>query len=323
MKYVITDVVNEDGLFQIKADETFLLSGACANIQIKKGTLGGWISDESCLAQKDECWITEGCKVYKGAVVSGSSYISGDSVIFGNVHVHNSRIMESVISIGPFNKKKAFRFEGADIFSSKIYENRLSDKEWIKFASDVVIRGFVEDSILELGPHSHIDESARVISSAIIGQFNLHDSSNIVHSTVRAINSCLGMSGNSEISDSTVELITGVLLRSADIRNCSTTIDIKDSLLSADTVIIQSPAVLVNLECEVTKPVISMAVDRYSVTITDNHIKIGCQQHTIDQWRGFDRRDAISMDGRKAAEWFDMYIKAVIAMADTRGSKKC
>ena len=45
----------------------------------------------------------------------------------------------------------------------------------------------------------------------------------------------------------------------------------------------------------------------YKITITDKHIKIGCQQHLKNEWKDFEDRKIIEMDGKKALEFWRMF----------------
>lgn len=45
----------------------------------------------------------------------------------------------------------------------------------------------------------------------------------------------------------------------------------------------------------------------YEITVTDNHIKIGCQQHLKNEWKDFEDRKIIEMDGKKALEFWGMF----------------
>ena len=45
----------------------------------------------------------------------------------------------------------------------------------------------------------------------------------------------------------------------------------------------------------------------YKITVTDKHIKIGCQQHLKNEWKAFEDREIIKMDGKKALEFWRMF----------------
>lgn len=45
----------------------------------------------------------------------------------------------------------------------------------------------------------------------------------------------------------------------------------------------------------------------YRITVTDKHIKIGCQQHLKNEWKAFEDREIIKMDGKKALEFWRMF----------------
>lgn len=45
----------------------------------------------------------------------------------------------------------------------------------------------------------------------------------------------------------------------------------------------------------------------YKITVTDKHIKIGCQQHLKNEWKDFEDREIIKMNGKKALEFWRMF----------------
>ena len=45
----------------------------------------------------------------------------------------------------------------------------------------------------------------------------------------------------------------------------------------------------------------------YKITVTDKHIKIGCQQHLKNEWKDFEDRKIIEMDGKKALEFWRIF----------------
>ena len=66
---------------------------------VEKGTLGGWIENESNLAHKGNCWVSEEAlvygnamvcehaKVYENALVYGNAFVSGDARVYGDASV--------------------------------------------------------------------------------------------------------------------------------------------------------------------------------------------------------------------------------------------
>ncbi len=57
----------------------------------------------------------------------------------------------------------------------------------------------------------------------------------------------------------------------------------------------------------------------YPVTILDDHMEIGCQFHTIADWRGFDNDAIARMDGRRARKFWDAHGPALLALAASDG----
>jgi len=46
---------------------------------------------------------------------------------------------------------------------------------------------------------------------------------------------------------------------------------------------------------------------KYSVLITKEQIKIGCELHKVAQWQKFTNKEIIAMDGKEALEWWRTY----------------
>ena len=45
----------------------------------------------------------------------------------------------------------------------------------------------------------------------------------------------------------------------------------------------------------------------YRITVTDKHIKIGCQQHLKSEWYNFQEEEIIAMDGKKALKFWRIF----------------
>jgi len=43
---------------------------------------------------------------------------------------------------------------------------------------------------------------------------------------------------------------------------------------------------------------------RYSIAITDRHLKIGCEFHTFKEWENFTDKEILSMEGEQSLEWW-------------------
>ena len=54
----------------------------------------------------------------------------------------------------------------------------------------------------------------------------------------------------------------------------------------------------------------------YSISITDSHISIGCETHSINEWRSFSDEQIIEMDGKYAIEFWSTHKTAIIALAE-------
>ena len=45
----------------------------------------------------------------------------------------------------------------------------------------------------------------------------------------------------------------------------------------------------------------------YTITVTDKHIKIGCQQHLKSEWLNFQEGEIIEMDGKRALKFWRIF----------------
>ena len=45
----------------------------------------------------------------------------------------------------------------------------------------------------------------------------------------------------------------------------------------------------------------------YAITVTDKHIKIGCQQHLKSEWLNFQEGEIIEMDGKRALKFWRIF----------------
>ena len=54
---------------------------------------------------------------------------------------------------------------------------------------------------------------------------------------------------------------------------------------------------------------------KYSVSLIDNKIKIGCEQHSVSKWLEFTNTEIIAMDGKEALIWWREYKPIIIPLA--------
>ena len=57
----------------------------------------------------------------------------------------------------------------------------------------------------------------------------------------------------------------------------------------------------------------------WDVLIFDQHMKIGCQFHSLHEWEAFSDREIIAMDGRNAKEFWDTNKEAIFALCRANG----
>jgi len=56
----------------------------------------------------------------------------------------------------------------------------------------------------------------------------------------------------------------------------------------------------------------------WPVHILDDHMQIGCELHSFDEWAGFDDRRIIEMDGRDALTFWNANKAWLLALCETR-----
>ncbi|MGN6518703.1 MAG: hypothetical protein ACTHK2_04680, partial [Dokdonella sp.] len=64
---------------------------------------------------------------------------------------------------------------------------------------------------------------------------------------------------------------------------------------------------------------INLELAPYWVTITDTHMNIGCQWHSLAEWEAFDDRRIAEMDGRNAVRWWAENKATLMTMARAAG----
>ena len=52
----------------------------------------------------------------------------------------------------------------------------------------------------------------------------------------------------------------------------------------------------------------------YNITVTDKHIRIGCEQHLKSEWLNFSDREILEMDGKKALEFWRIFKPVAISL---------
>ena len=60
----------------------------------------------------------------------------------------------------------------------------------------------------------------------------------------------------------------------------------------------------------------------YIVTITDKHIKIGCEFHLINEWQDFSDKDILKMYGKSALTFWREHKSAVLSIAAIHEGKQ-
>jgi hypothetical protein len=59
----------------------------------------------------------------------------------------------------------------------------------------------------------------------------------------------------------------------------------------------------------------SSQLDTWSITYTDTHLQIGCQNHTIDEWKQFTDEQISVMDD-EALEWWSKWKDSIFQIIE-------
>ena len=86
---------NDGNSFQIRALKDFG--------DVKKGDLGGYINNESCLSHDGDCWVYQKAYVGNGCFVSDNSKVCNGAIIVGNVKIHGDSLIDGRVIISGYN----------------------------------------------------------------------------------------------------------------------------------------------------------------------------------------------------------------------------
>ncbi|MGL4523755.1 MAG: hypothetical protein ACRCWQ_14505 [Bacilli bacterium] len=71
----------------------------------------------------------------------------------------------------------------------------------------------------------------------------------------------------------------------------------------------------VNQVC--TKTPVNLLGFYYTVTITDKHMRVGCQCHTFEEWKNFTTKEILEMDGKEALKFYrDVLVPVLLPMCE-------
>ena len=61
----------------------------------------------------------------------------------------------------------------------------------------------------------------------------------------------------------------------------------------------------------------SLQTETYYITYTAEVIQIGCQRHTIEEWKNFNNDEILKMDGQKALDWWKQWKPILMQIIET------
>ena len=143
-------------LLRVVATETFS--------DVKAGTLGGLIQDESNLSQEGDCWIYDEAMVYDGAVVEGNAQVRNSAIVRDNSKVDGeAQVLDSAII-----EKDSDVTDNAKV----CYKAKVTDYSFIKDNAKVYGKA-------EIRNHSVIKDNAEVLDTVKIDNSTIEDNAHI------------------------------------------------------------------------------------------------------------------------------------------------
>lgn len=115
---------------------------------IKKGSIGGYVSSEKNLDTEDASWIEHEAKIFDNAFLTGDSIFSGKSAAYGNAKIHSTtakdtvRVFDSAIVTGCFLSENVDIYQQADIFNT-IVKNAAKIFGQCKISNSTISKGAV------------------------------------------------------------------------------------------------------------------------------------------------------------------------------------
>lgn len=242
--------------------------------RVYAGDLGGWVEDEECLSQAADsrAWIFDDAVAYDGAFVSqkarlyNSAVVSRASRVGGKATIGGKAVVTTASTV----------FGGAAVF-----ESATLSASFLRGGAQV--RG--NASVVEgsnVSGYACVGGEAYVHSSSIAGNATIFGRAKVLLTTARG--GC-SISGDAALFKCLIEdhakVEHGARMIATRARGRSE--------VSMDFVEKFNVVFIDNLE--------------YCMTFTDNYLRVGCQQHSFDQWRAMSPRDIDDMDGTRAT-WF-------------------
>lgn len=163
---------------------------------VKAGTPGGWVDDESALSQAGNCWIyDENSVVFAAARVRGECHLFGDArilnecdiiaalgltrdstqhlQIYDRATVSRSRVVHQAQIYGDAIVDRAFIEHRAEVFDAALLQGNDENNVWVCDCAKVygnarVVAGSGEDAIPTLRYSSQVAENAVVEGNCVL-----------------------------------------------------------------------------------------------------------------------------------------------------------
>lgn len=162
LKYKLTDetiIFKAQKLYRIKALKDFG--------DVKKGDLGGFIKNESCLDHQGLCWVYDNAKVLSDGRVVGDAKVTHDAVVFKGKIFSNGIVSHSAIIL-----------DGSVGKDSKVLDNAQISGDAIIDESKVLKNGKVHGFELrksKVSDNAKVEGHGRLYGSSVYGEAIIRD----------------------------------------------------------------------------------------------------------------------------------------------------
>lgn len=145
---------------------------------VKTGTAGGWVDDDTVLAQDGNCWIyDQNAIAFAGTIISGNVRITGHSVLYDNVKTSdNAWIDNAEISQGAHISDNVTIKDSLICGQCRIYGHATVDQHSMVIAA----QGLTPDLKLQLQIYDH----ANVSASRVVHQAQIYGDATVRHAFI-------------------------------------------------------------------------------------------------------------------------------------------
>lgn len=312
MTTVFTKLVPENGMQRLVAVVDFSNPNGG---YFYAGQKGGLVGNDVVVIHTDRVWIDKTSQVTakNACEISGITLIKGSTIQCTKGTIDSSKIVDSDIESDDLALIKS------TVIDSKVYTYRDKfNNEFLELENAYIINSIVVAGNIKFSADTDI-RSSRIFGLSL----NFQDC-RVSDSTIESKR--VWIHRDSEIVFSKIFMPYQPMAIGRDVSIRCIDVSVEEYIYDATFVNIPQGAVIWestrsnNVEFHKREVIRIEFGHNYPVTITDNHIKIGCQCHSIEEWKSFDVSTIYEMDGDAAVMFHGKILPMIIALAENRYS---